>query len=214
MDIQGGPVILNKYDSVVDPDDNMYFVGYWTPVFINEWLTINESFPIIYDHSLFSYLRPNWGNANNGNTPIPYLPNFPDDSMFFGVNFKFTTPPTSPTPVDIDIKPGSYPNSINLGSHGVVPVAILSSETFDATNVDPDTVALEGAGVAVRGKGNKFLAHEEDVDGDGRLDLVCQVETENFDPDAFQDGYGWLTGTTYDGEDIEGFDEITIVPPQ
>ena len=39
--------------------------------------------------------------------------------------------------VTIDIKPGSDPNSINLGSAGVIPVAILSSEAFDATTVDP-----------------------------------------------------------------------------
>ena len=117
--------------------------------------------------------------------------------------------------VGIDIKPGSYPNSINLGSNGVVPVAILSSADFDATiEVDRDTVELAGAGVAVRGKNNKLLAHEEDVNDDGLLDLVCQVETENLDPGTFQDGYAVLTGKTIGGQDIEGMDEITIVPPQ
>ncbi|MHC4260722.1 MAG: hypothetical protein ACYSTF_09995, partial [Planctomycetota bacterium] len=35
-----------------------------------------------------------------------------------------------PESIDIDIKPGSYPNTINLGSNGVIPVAILSSETL------------------------------------------------------------------------------------
>jgi hypothetical protein len=40
---------------------------------------------------------------------------------------------TEPPPeVDIDIKPGSDPNSINLCSHGVVPIAILSGDGFDA----------------------------------------------------------------------------------
>jgi len=71
--------------------------------------------------------------------------------------------------VDIDIKPGSYPNSINLGSNGMIPVAILSSPYFDATQVDADTVALAGAGVAVKGKGNKLLASQEDVNGDDLL---------------------------------------------
>jgi hypothetical protein len=71
--------------------------------------------------------------------------------------------------VYIDIKPGSYPNSVNLGSQGVIPVGILSSVDFDATQVDPDTVALAGAGVAIRGKGNGLLAHEEDVNGDGLI---------------------------------------------
>ena len=117
-------------------------------------------------------------------------------------------------PAFIDIKPGSYPNSIKLDSHGLIPVAILSSEEFDATNVDPETVELAGAGITVRGKSNKFMAHEEDVNGDGLLDLVVQVETENLDPGLFQDGIVILTGETYDGQCIEGIDEITIVPPE
>jgi hypothetical protein len=119
--------------------------------------------------------------------------------------------------VGIDIKPGSYPNSINLGSQGVVPVAILSSGTFDATQVDPDTVTLAGATVAVRGKSNKLLAHEEDVNDDGLLDLVCQVDTENLDPGIEQDGYAILEGNLleeFGGTPIEGSDEITIVPPE
>ena len=114
--------------------------------------------------------------------------------------------------VDIDIKPGSYPNAINLDSQGVIPVAILSSSFFDATTVDPDTVALGGTSVAVRGKGNKYLAHEEDINGDGLIDLLVQVETENLDPNSFQNGYAVLLGQTYDGVQIEGSDEIVIVP--
>ncbi len=116
--------------------------------------------------------------------------------------------------VEIDIKPGSYPNTINLGSQGVIPVAILSSSDFDATTVNPDTVELAGAGVAMRGKGDKYLAHEEDVNGDGLLDLVCKVETDNLDPETFQYGFIDLTGETYDGVPIKGEDEIIIVPPE
>jgi hypothetical protein len=116
--------------------------------------------------------------------------------------------------VAIDIKPGSYPNCINLGSKGVIPVAILSSETFNATQVNPDTVSLAGSGVAVRGKGNRSLAHEEDVNEDGLLDLVIQVETENLNPDQFLDGLAILIGDTYGGQAIQGQDEICIVPPE
>jgi hypothetical protein len=117
-------------------------------------------------------------------------------------------------PVDIDIKPGSYPNSVNLGSNGVVPVAILSSPDLDATQVDPDTVTLAGSGVAVRGKSNKPLAHVVDVNGDSLPDLVVQVETEDLKPEEFQNGYAILTGQTYRGWSIEGRDEINIVPPK
>lgn len=116
--------------------------------------------------------------------------------------------------VDVDIKPGSYPNSINLGSKGLIPVAILSSEEFNAITVNPETVELSGAGVAIRGKSDKYLAHEEDVNQDGLIDLIVQVATENLDPDSFQDGFAIVTGTTYDGQDIKGSDEIVIVPPE
>ena len=114
--------------------------------------------------------------------------------------------------VDIDVKPGSDTNSINLGSNGVIPVAILSSSTFDATQVHPDTVELGGAGVAVRGKGNKSMAHAVDVNADGLIDLVAQVETENLDESSFQDGFIILTGETYGGIKIQGSDVLTIVP--
>ena len=40
----------------------------------------------------------------------------------------------------IDIKPGSDPNCININGHGVIPVAILGSEDFDVSLVDPDTL--------------------------------------------------------------------------
>ena len=116
--------------------------------------------------------------------------------------------------VAIDIKPGSYPNAINMGSHGLIPVAILSTEDFDATTIDPDTVELAGSDVAVRGKSNKFMSHEEDVDGDGLTDLVVQVATANLEPNSLQDGWAVLTGETFDGETIEGEDEITIVPTE
>ena len=76
--------------------------------------------------------------------------------------------------VQIDIKPGSDPNSINLGAAGVIPVAILSTLTFNApAEVDPSTLTLAGAQVRVHGKGNRSHCGSEDVNGDGRVDLVC-----------------------------------------
>ena len=112
--------------------------------------------------------------------------------------------------VEIDIKPGDDLNPINPGSKGVLPVAIFSTEDFDATSIDPATILLAGAEVAVRGKGNS-LAHEEDVNTDGLVDLVCQVETESltFDLDA---GEVCLIGETYGGEPIKGYDMIVVVP--
>ena len=114
--------------------------------------------------------------------------------------------------VCIDIKPGSDPNPINPDSNGLVPVAIFSSPEFDATQVDPTSVSLAGAGVAVRGK-DKLMAHVEDVDEDGLLDLVVQVETQSF-ADLGEGGTVELTGTTFGGRAIVGYDDVIAVPPE
>jgi len=119
-----------------------------------------------------------------------------------------------PLEVEIDIKPGSDPNSINLGASGVVPVAILSSESFDATTVDPDTVSLAGASVKMVGKSNRFLCHAEDVNSDGRLDLVCQVENLTYFLTEDGQTLAVLEATTFDGLPVRGEDTVNIVPDQ
>jgi hypothetical protein len=118
-----------------------------------------------------------------------------------------------PIPVDIDIKPGSDPNPINPGSNGLIPVAIFTTDTFDAADVDPGSVTLAGAEVAVRGKSEKLMARLEDVDGDGDLDLLLQVDTQS-DGAVWETGPVTLLGETYDGAAIEGTDNVVIVPPE
>lgn len=111
--------------------------------------------------------------------------------------------------VEIDIKPGSYPNSINPNAGGVIPVAILTTADFDASTVDPQTVALEGAAARCKGKSGRY-GSMEDVDGDGDLDLVVQIENDiEWDPEATE---ATLTGQLNDGTPIEGSDCIRLVP--
>jgi len=111
--------------------------------------------------------------------------------------------------VRIDIKPGAFPNSINLGSNGVVPVAILSSDTFDATKVVPTSVTLAGATVKLKGNGLP-IASFQDVNGDGRLDLVVQVTTQTLEL-TNGDTQALLRAKTQDGATICGVDSIRIV---
>ena len=131
-----------------------------------------------------------------------------------GVIYKVVVTYDLPIVVDLDIKPGSDPNSINLGSRGLVPVAILSSATFDANTVDTTTVSLAGAPVAVRGKGRNPMAHLEDVNDDGLPDLVCKVETENLDATQLQTGVAEIMGETYDGVVFRGADSVQLVPSE
>ena len=106
-----------------------------------------------------------------------------------------------PISVEIDIKPGSDPNSINLKSKGVVPVAVLGSDTFDASEIDPATV-LFASTAPVR-------SAMEDVDLDGYEDLVLHFKTQELDLDE-SDTEATLTGQTYGGVLFEGTDSVRI----
>lgn len=107
--------------------------------------------------------------------------------------------------VEIDIKPGSDPNSINPNSKGRIPVAILGDAGFDATTVDPDTVAFGPDGASA------VHSASEDVDGDGYLDMILHFKTQDTGI-ASGDTSASLTGETFDGQDIEGSDSIKTVP--
>jgi hypothetical protein len=113
--------------------------------------------------------------------------------------------------INIDIKPGSFPNCFNNDGKGVIPVAILGSADFDITNIDPTTVQLESLAVKAVGKGDKLLAHIEDTNNDGYDDFVIQIQDSD---GAFSsgDGFATLTSNLYDGTPIEGTDSICVVP--
>jgi len=113
------------------------------------------------------------------------------------------------TEVHIDIKPGSFPNSINLGSQGTVPVAILSTPTFDARTVDPLSITLASATVALKGKGTP-MASFQDVNQDGLLDLVVHVDTQALQL-TVGDTVAILEGQTFDGRRIRGSDTVRVV---
>jgi hypothetical protein len=126
-------------------------------------------------------------------------------------------PDLDPVSVTIDIKPGSDQNSVNLGSNGVVRVAILSTSTFDAATVDPASINLSGAYEKQKGKGT-LMASYKDVNRDGLLDLVIHVQTqtlslaESTTATTESTPKVTLTGITYNGTIITGSDTIHSVP--
>ena len=83
------------------------------------------------------------------------------------------TPPV--TKVSLDIKPGGFPNSWGCRSDQALPVAVLSTASFDATTINADTVRFGKNGTEtgeVHMKAGHAVRHVTDVNGDGKPDMV------------------------------------------
>jgi hypothetical protein len=120
----------------------------------------------------------------------------------------FKTFVSSTLTVTIDVKPGEDPPTINPNSHGKIPVAILSSPTFNA----PAQVARTSLTFGRTGNEHSLAfcnPNGEDVNGDGLPDLVCHFNAEKT---AFQSGdtVGVLSGTTVTNVPIRGTDSIIV----
>ena len=91
--------------------------------------------------------------------------------------------------VSVDIKPQSCPNPIDIGSKGVLPVAILGTDDLDVTQIDPATLRLSDVSplrwslgdestpfVPFLGKEN--CQHCNEMGPDGYLDLTLKFKTQ------------------------------------
>ena len=111
--------------------------------------------------------------------------------------------------VPIDIRPFSHNNKIYHWERGVIPVAILSKNGFDApSEVDRDTVTFGRSG----DEHSKafFLRRGKDVNHDGMKDLIFFFRAKQA---GFQvgDTEGILKGSTLEGGTIKGKDSVNIV---
>jgi hypothetical protein len=108
--------------------------------------------------------------------------------------------------VAIDVKPGGFPNSINPRNKGVIPVAVPTTDTFDATAVDPTTVFFGATG----SEAAPVHSALEDVDGDGNTDMILHFRTQDTGIVCGNTSAS-LTGNTFSGQAIEGSDSIRTV---
>jgi hypothetical protein len=109
----------------------------------------------------------------------------------------------------IDIKPGSYPNAINLGSNGGVAVAIFSTPTFDATTIDPLSVTLASAPIQLKGNGTAMYSIQ-DVNNDGLLDMLVHVSTQALQLTT-NNQIANLEGYTTDQTEVTGSDTVRVI---
>jgi uncharacterized repeat protein (TIGR01451 family) len=136
-------------------------------------------------------------------------------------------------PVAVNIKPGSYPNSINPNNQGVIPLAVLTTMPgeyglplgFDATLINPLSVRFGPRDVVWAGTGGAPEIHNrghiedsyelDEITRDGDLDMVLHFGTQ---ASAIQPGdtEACVKGEWVDGGNVYQFfgcDSVRTVPP-
>jgi len=124
--------------------------------------------------------------------------------------------------VDVDIKPGSCPNPVNVKSSGILPIAILGTDDLDVTTIDPTSIRLAGV-EPLRNSLEDVAGPVSDsndcnciTDGpDGFLDLTLKFKTQRIVEAVGDVNDGdvralTLTGVLSDETPIEGADCIVI----
>jgi hypothetical protein len=154
---------------------------------VNQWQTVGLTVEV--DHVVIA-------GGTTGFHP------FGIDNLHWGIDV-----PQAPPKIDarIDVRPDSTDNPVNPGSNGMLPVALLGSESFDVQEVDPDSLAL-----GVNGAPAQSVDYA-DANGDGFVDLVGLYHTPDTGT-AYGDTSICLTGTTKDGVELAGCDAIRTVP--
>lgn len=130
-------------------------------------------------------------------------------------------------PVKVDVMPRSCPNPLNVNSRGVLPVAILGSDSLDVTDIDPATTKIVDGAVAPLRWARKDVATAYNgafLEGaldcttagrDGFDDLVLFFDRREVVAAIGEVSDGEVlelivTGELLDGTPIEGYDFVVI----
>lgn len=168
----------------------------------------NPIYQAFSDTKPFEFSIAGTGNYWGRDTAPHFVPEV-DSNAFDVVDSHATGTPHVLIP--IDIKPGEGENSINLNSKGVIAVAVLSTGYFDARSLDPNTALFHGLLVKSNNNGT-LLVHEEDVNGDGLTDIVCQFDNDGSLMLDDSSTYAFFVAKTFDGQMKYGQDSVKILP--
>ena len=121
------------------------------------------------------------------------------------------------TPVVIDIRPDSSINPINLSSRGLLPVAVLTTSYFDASQFTPEMAHLtDAANAASMGCTGATAVGwtRPDVNGDGQPDLVFFFKIQDLDLTSSSTAASLMAHGLYGSTTLHilGTDSVTILP--
>ena len=162
----------------------------------------------VYTVGVTSFRRPFDNIRDNGDVVANSLTNTSNGS--YTLIISGVTP--TKLHVNIAVRPGSGKSApINPKSKGVIPVALLSSAEFNAMTVDYASITFgaEGSEASLE----RCAREGQDVDGDGRPDLVCHFDTQTagFQPGDDQAVMRGTLNSRAGGRSFEGVGPIRTV---
>jgi hypothetical protein len=136
--------------------------------------------------------------------------------------------PVNEISVAFDVKPGGCPNPFNPDAQGVLPVAILGTNDFDITKIDPSTLKLNGVSLlrsAIQDVATPYAGSITNCStcstagADGRADLTIKFDFPAISATIADPAIGsciplTITGNLkpeFGGTPIKGIDYIVIV---
>jgi hypothetical protein len=143
------------------------------------------------------------GDGSPTNTSIAAEPN-----GSYILNIEVISLPVTEIAINIEIKPGSGESApVNHKARGVIPVAVLSSDKFDALTIKRDSLTF-----GLVGDEKSYLrcgAGGTDVNADGLLDLICHFDNQTA-LEKWEDATrnATLKGETRDGAKFKGLGSI------
>ena len=227
---------MDGLEVITDPDTNIpyVYVSDMTSDYIGQWRYDSTTSSWV-EENLFTYAGAYGDVEGMGFGALGHIwatTGFTNGGTLYelGGGKLSTYLPPPEIEVALDIKPTSCPNPLNVNDNGVLPVAIVGTEDFDVTTVDPASVRLIGV-APLRcsledvvtpfepyiGKESEYDCTEEGPDG--YLDLTLK-----FDVQEIVEALGEvndrevialvLTGNLYDeygGTPIVGEDVVIIL---
>ena len=173
----------------------------------------------------FSLTGPDWEDISEltFNAPGPVCSCTPREVMSISVDDIELSTSVGDIVAEIDIKPGTGTNTLNLNGNGVVPVGVFGSGAFNVADINVSSVV---AGVDADSDGEIDVSalpaavvhggHIEDIDGDGINDIVFHFREFELGIDTATPGNEildvMLVGELNDTTAFAGVDVVRITP--